>query len=236
MRDHTVSVHPPPFDYDHPGYRAAAAAEAKDQTRGHCRLCGSKRDYSALHAHHWTRCYPPPGETTANLLTPFCGDLCHDVAHLVCFYRAAGGEPEALCAALAETVATLLWRRPGAERLPASSVRVGQPRRIGSAAAEDRWGAFVIGRSRPRVGEVFRLLPRTCPECWDAVVTEVIGPRAGGWLVRKESLSKVRRRPDAEVRLMCVKRHAAQNRRMKLSASHPFDADPGLGVKRRSPA
>lgn len=204
-----VSVHPrPPFDYDHPVYRAAAEA-AKDQTGGHCRLCGIKRDYSALHAHHWTIFYPPPGETTANDLTPLCDDLCHDVAHLVRFYRAAGGAPEALCAALAEIVETLLWRWPGAERLPASSVRVGQPRRIGSAAAEDPWGAFVTGRSRPRVGEVFRLVPRTSPEGWDAVVTEVIGPRAGGWLVRKEFLAKVRRRPDAEVRLMCVKRHAA---------------------------
>ena len=145
MPDASLSVHPPQFDYDDPVFRTAADA-AKDRSAGHCQICGRKLP---LEAHHWARFYPPAAQTTAADLTGLCRN-CHIRQHLACFFENAGGSPEALCAALSETVATLLFR--GAARMPRSPMRVGWVVRV-----EGRWAALVTGASRPRIGEVFQL-------------------------------------------------------------------------------
>ena len=89
MPDATCSVHPPPFDYHHPAYRAAAA-KAKARSRGRCQVCGHE---APLHAHHWGRPpYPPPYLTTDADLTGLCRD-CHIKVHLGTFFESAGGSP-----------------------------------------------------------------------------------------------------------------------------------------------
>ena len=168
MPDAAFSVHPPPFDYHHPVYRAAAH-EAKARSRGRCQLCGRK---ATLHAHHWGRPYPPPHKTTAADLTALCL-CCHITAHLGIFFECAGGSPETFCAAVSETVATLLLRG----MLPASPSRVGRP-----VSGTDGWTALFT-RSRER---------------WQSVIViEVLDGQPGCWRVRKRFLcsNEVRRVP-----------------------------------------
>ena len=184
MPDALISVHPPPFDYRHPVFRAAAAEE-KARSRGHCRLCGRK---ALLQAHHWRRPpYPPPHKTTAADLMALCL-ICHITVHLGIFFESAGGSPETFCAAVSETVATLLLRG----MLPAS------PMRVGRAVWVEGWAALVTGTSRPYVGEIFALFLRK--EGWRTVaVTEVLDGQPGCWRVRKRFLrsDEVRRVPTA---------------------------------------
>ena len=188
MPDHPVSVHPPPpFNYNHDVYRAAASA-AKDQTHGHCRKCGRELP---LEAHHWTKGpYPPAHLTTADDLTAFCRD-CHDEAHDFRFLLNAGGSPEEYRKAGSETVATLLLRPEAVRR---SLMRVGR-----AVRCEGRWAALVTGGARPRIGEVFRLFMRSRREWQDVVVTEVLDGRPGCWRVRKRFLVT-----GDDVRPMCV--------------------------------
>ena len=169
-------VHPPPFDYRHAVYLAAATA-SKDRSDGHCQLCGRKLP---LEAHHWAKPYPPADLTTAADLTGLCRN-CHIKQHLACFFENAGGTPESFCAALSETVATLLLR--GATAMPRSPMRVGWAVRDAG-----RWAAFVTGESRPRIGEVFRLFLSTWDEWRTVVVTEILGGQPGCWRVRKRFL------------------------------------------------
>ena len=172
MPDHPVSVHPPPpFDYNHPVYRAAAEA-AKALSGGHCRKCGRKRP---LHAHHWTKGpYPPAHLTTADDLTALCRD-CHDEAHLNRFLHDAGVSQELYHAALSELVAQLV--RP---------VDDGRRLRVGWVVwFEGQWGAIVTGGSKPRVGEHFWLFLRSSRAWQNVVVTEVVDGRPGHWRVRK---------------------------------------------------
>ena len=192
MPDHPVSVHPPPFAYDDSVYRAAAEA-AKDQTHGHCRICGRELP---LEAHHWAKSYPPTHKTTANDLTALCGD-CHDTGHDFCFFLAAGGLPEEYRTACSETVATLLLRTEAVRR---SLMRVGR-----AVWCEGRWAALVTGGARPRCGEVFRLFMRTRREWRDVVVTEVLDGRPGSWRVRKRFLGV-----GDDVRPMCVNAGGAE--------------------------
>lgn len=174
MPDAAFRVHPPPFDYQHRVFRAAASEE-KARSRGRCRLCGRK---APLQAHHWGRPpYPPPHETTAADLTALC-PYCHITAHLGIFFESAGGSPETFCAALSETMATLLLRGT----LPASPMRVGRP------VWAEGWAALVTGRLRPHVGEIFALFLRS-REGWQAVaVTKVLDGQPGCWRVRKRFL------------------------------------------------
>lgn len=186
MPDAAFSVHPPPFDYHHSVYRAAAQ-EAKARARGRCRLCGRK---APLHAHHWGKPpYPPPHKTTAADLTALCL-CCHCTVHLGIFFECAGGSPETFCAAVSETVATLLLRG----MLPASPWRVGRP-----VEEAEGWTALVTGTSRPHVGEIFALYLRS-KERWRTVaVTEVLDGQPGCWRVRKRFLrsDEIRRVPTA---------------------------------------
>ena len=170
MPDHPVSVHPPPpFDYNHPVYRAAAEA-AKALSGGHCRKCGRKRP---LHAHHWTKGpYPPAHLTTADDLTALCRD-CHDEAHSFRFFLDAGGSPDDYRTAHSELVASLV--RP-----------FDDGRQVGRAVwFEGEWGALVTGRSRPRVDESFWLFLRSRRAWQNVSVTEVVDGRPGHWRVRK---------------------------------------------------
>ena len=174
MPDATFSVHSPPFDYQHPAYRAAAA-ETKAGSRGRCRFCGRK---ALLQAHHWGRPpYRPPHETTAHDLTALCL-YCHITVHLGILFEDSGGSPETFCAAVSETVATLLLR----------GMLVASPVRVGRAVWADGWAALVTGMSRPHVGENFALFLRS-KDAWRAVaVTEVLDGRPGCWRVRKHFL------------------------------------------------
>ena len=181
MPDAALSVHPPPFDYHHPVYRAAGD-ETKARSRGRCQECGRK---APLHAHHWGRPpYPPAHKTTAADLTALCS-FCHINAHLGIFFEVAGGSPATLCAALSETVATLLLRG----MLPAS------PMRVGRAVWAEGWAALVTGTSRPHAGEIFALFLRS-KEGWRPVaVTEVLDGQPGCWRVRKRFLHTDEVRP-----------------------------------------
>ena len=184
----SLSVHPPPFDYDDPVYVAAATA-AKARSDGHCQLCGRKLP---LEAHHWAKFYPPADQTTAADLTGLCRD-CHIKQELACLFENAGGGPPAvLCAAWSETVAILLHR--GAARMPRSPMRVG--RVVRSAG---RWIALVTGESRPCIDEVFRLFLISRGEWRTVVVTEVLDGQPGCWRVRKRFLNAA-----ADVRPMCI--------------------------------
>ena len=184
MPDAALSVHPPPFDYHHRVYRAAAAEE-KARSRGRCRLCGRK---ALLQAHHWRRPYPPPHKTKAADLTALCL-FCHITGHLGIFFEFAGGSPETFCAAVSEAVATLLLRG----MLPAS------PMRVGRAVWAEGWAALVTGTSRPHVGENFALFLRSKEGWQTVVVTEVLDGQPGCWRVRKRFLrpDEVRRVPTA---------------------------------------
>ena len=174
MPDAPISVHPPPFDYQHPAFRAAAAEE-KAGSRGRCRLCGRG---AVLHAHHWRKPpYPQPHKTTAADLTALC-IFCHINVHLGILFEDAGGSPEVFCAAVSEIVATLLL----GGMLPASRIRVGR------AVWAEGWAALVTGTARPHVGETFALFLRSKEE-WRAVaVTEVLDGQPGCWRVRKRFL------------------------------------------------
>ena len=193
MPDASPSVHPPPFRYDDPVYRAAAEA-VKDRSNGHCQLCGRKLP---LEAHHWARPYPPADQTTIADLTGLCRN-CHVKQHLAWLYENAGGSPEVLCAALSESVATLLLRGPAG--IPASPMRVGWPVRF-----KDRWAALVTGGTSPRIGEVFSLYLRTTRQWRDVVVTDVVDGRPGCWRVHKRFVDN-----GDEVRPMCVNTVRAQ--------------------------
>ena len=175
MPDATISVHPPPFCYHHPVYRAAAA-EAKARSRHHCQLCGRM---APLEAHHWSRPpYPPPARTTAADLTALCRD-CHIMQHLSCFFENAGGSAKTLCAAWSETVATLLLH----QHLPGSPMRVGR-----AVRAEGQWVALVTGGRRPAIGEVFALFLISRRQWRTVAVTEVLDGQPGCWRVRKRFL------------------------------------------------
>ena len=194
MPDASPSVHPPPFNYDHPVYRAAAAA-VTDSSDGHCQLCGRELP---LEAHHWARPYPPADQTTVADLTGLCRN-CHVRQHLAWLFENAGGSPETLSAAWSETVTTLLLRGPA--RMPGSPMRVGWP-----VWFEEQWAAIVNGESRPRRGEVVRLFLRSHHEWRTVVVTEVVGGRRQRWCVRKRWL----RGDGADIRLMCLDAVGAQ--------------------------
>ena len=181
MPDAALSVHPPPFDYHHPVYRAAGD-ETKARSRGRCQECGRK---APLHAHHWGRPpYPPAHKTTAADLTALCS-FCHIKAHLGIFFEVAGGSPATLCAALSETVATLLLRG----MLPAS------PMRVGRAVWAEGWAALVTGTSRPHAGEIFALFLRSKAVWRPVAVTEVLDGQPGCWRVRKRFLHTDEVRP-----------------------------------------
>ena len=181
MPDAALSVHPPPFDYHHPVYRAAGD-ETKARSRGRCQECGRK---APLHAHHWGRPpYPPAHKTTAADLTALCS-FCHIKAHLGIFFEVAGGSPATLCAALSETVANLLLRG----MLPAS------PMRVGRAVWAEGWAALVTGTSRPHAGEIFALFLRSKAVWRPVAVTEVLDGQPGCWRVRKRFLHTDEVRP-----------------------------------------
>ena len=174
MPDAACSVHRPPFDYHHPVYRAAAA-KAKARSGGRCQHCGRQ---AALQAHHWGKPpYPPPHKTTSADLTALCV-FCHIHAHLGILFESAGGSPDTFCAALSETVATLLL----SDMSPAS------PMRVGWAVWAEGWAALVTGTSRPHAGEAFALYLRSTDEWRTVVVTEVLDGRPGCWRVRKRFL------------------------------------------------
>ena len=179
MQDAPSSVHGPPFDYHHPGYRAAAA-EAKARSGGCCQLCGSK---TRLDAHHWGKRYPPPDRTTAADLTALCRD-CHRTLHLVTLFENAGGSPKDLCGAWSETLANLLilGRHP-----PRCPVRVGRP-----VWAGGQWVALVTGRWEPAIGEIFALFLRSKGVWRRVAVTEVLDGQPGCWRVRKQFLGNNR--------------------------------------------
>ena len=170
------SVHPPPFNYTHHVYRAAADG-ATARSDGHCQECGENLP---LEAHHWARRYLPAHETTADALTGLCR-TCHIKAHIGIFFKNAGGSPEVLCAAFSEIAATLL--HGGTAGLPGSPMRVGWAVRV-----KGRWAAFVTGESRPRIGEVFELFKHSMNQWQIVVVTEVLDGQPGCWLVRKRWL------------------------------------------------
>ena len=216
MPDASPSVHPAPFDYDHPTYRTAAAA-VKDGSDGHCRLCGRK---GPLEAHHWARPYPPADQTTIGDLTALCL-RCHIRQHLAWLFEDAGGSPETLCAAWSETVSTLLLR--GAAPMPRSPVRVGWP-----VMFRGQWAALINGESRPRRGEVFQLFMSTWNEWRTVVVTEVVDGRPERWRVRKRFLSV-----GDEVRSMCL--NAAYTEQPLPAAMRRAAADTGVGRDRRRP-
>ena len=196
----SLSVHPPPFDYDHPVFVASATA-AKARSAGHCQFCGRKLP---LEAHHWAKSYPPADKTTAADLTGLCRD-CHIIQDLACFFEnAGGGTPDVLCAAWSETVATLLHR--GSARMLRSPMRVGRV-----ARDEGGWIALVTGESRPRIGEVFRLFLISRDEWRTVVVTEILDGQPGCWRVRKRFLGAA-----DDVRPMCIAAAAgASSRRVK---------------------
>ena len=109
--------------------------------------------------------------------------------HLGIFFESAGGSPETFCAAVSETVATLLLRG----NRPAS------PMRVGRAVWAKGWAALVTGTSRPHVGENFALFLRSKEGWQTVVVTEVLDGQPGCWRVRKRFLrtDEVRRVPTA---------------------------------------
>ena len=175
-----------PFNYAHHVYRDAAD-DAKARSDGHCQICGRKLP---LEAHHWARRYLPAHETTADALTGLCR-TCHIKAHIAAFFENAGGSPEVLCAALSESVATLLLHG-GTAGLPGSPMRVGWAVRV-----EGQWAALVSGESRPRSGEVFAFFMQSRREWRIVVVTDVLDGQPGCWRVRK-------RWSDCGDRLMCL--------------------------------
>lgn len=188
MPDASSSVHPPPFNYDDPVYRAAAEAAAA-RSDGHCQLCGRKLP---LQAHHYSAPYLPADETTADALTALCRH-CHDNAHDFILVLNAGGSPQAFRAAWSETVASVLLA-PEAERMRRSLMRVGR-----AVWFDGAWAAIVTGGSRPRIGEAFRLFLRSKNQWRTVVVTAVVGGRPGCWRVRKQFLG-----PDDDVRAICI--------------------------------
>lgn len=209
MPDASLSVHPPPFNYEHPVF-VASATKSKARSSGHCQNCGRKRP---LEAHHWAKSYPPADQTTAADLTALCRE-CHIIQDLACFFEnAGGGTPDVLCAAWSETVATLL--RCGAARMPRSPMRVGRVARAGG-----RWIALVTGESRPCIGEVFRLFLISRDEWRTVVVTEVLDGQPGCWRVRKRFLDA-----DADVRPMCIAAaDGASSRRVKADGLRSLPA------------
>ncbi len=129
----TLSVHSPPFDYDHPIYRAARE-EALKSARGRCPICLRT---VPLEVHHRTVPYPPVAATTPDDLLALCS-VCHAIGHYIGFAIETGVSPQHLLAAVSESVASL--SRPSDDE-----------RRVGRALwFGDGWGWLVSGASRPR--------------------------------------------------------------------------------------
>lgn len=219
MPDAAFSVHPPPFDYHHPVY-LAAAHEAKARSRGRCRLCGRK---APLHAHHWGRPpYPPPHKTTAADLTALCL-CCHITAHLGIFFECAGGSPETFCAAVSETVATLLLRG----MLPASPSRVGRV----------VWGGRRLGRARHRHVETTRRRDLRALPPLEGKMAERRRDRSprrpAGMLARAQAVSLQQRGPSSADRATSSRRltrgHPAANRRDGTPTGWPSCRFTGTG-------
>ena len=117
--------------------------------------------------HHVDLRYPPAATITPDRLTALC-PLCHRVITLLRAFLSVGGGPARFLAILAAAL------QKAGDTVP----RTGRPRRIAG-----QWGAYVAGRSRPRVGEVIAL--RLRDGGWVPVtVTELVDGEPGRWRVR----------------------------------------------------
>ena len=154
--------YPRQYDYFHPNYRHARAG-ILTWARGVCQGCGYER---AEEAHHVDLRYPPAATITPDRLAVFCR-LCHRVITLLRVFRSVGGDPEQFLALVAADL------RKAGDSVP----RTGRPRRI-----DGRWGAYVGGSSRPRVGEDLKLFFRDGG--WDDfTVRAVVDGVPGRWRV-----------------------------------------------------
>ena len=163
----------PPYDYFHPNYRRIRA-EVRTWARGICRGCGFG---PAEQTHHFDWRYPPAATITADRITAFCR-ICHRVMTLLRQFLSVGGDPYKLLAIFEAAL----------ERAGDTVPRTGRPRRING-----RWGAYVGGSSRPRVGEVIRLTFRDGG--WQFfTVTGVVDGEPGRWRVRTEWRKAARKR------------------------------------------
>ena len=151
------------YDYFHPNFRRARAA-VRTWARGVCQGCGFG---PAVEVHHVDLRYPPAATITPDRLAAFC-PLCHRVITLLRAFLSVGGDPARFLAILAG----------GLQKAGDTVPRTGRPRRIAG-----RWGTYVGGRSRPRVGEVIKVTFRDGGwACF--TVTAVVDGEPGRWRVR----------------------------------------------------
>ena len=153
------------YDYFHPNYRRIRA-EVRTWARGVCRGCGFA---PAEQAHHFDWSYPSAATITADRIAVFCR-LCHRVMTELRRFLSVGGDPELFFAIVTAALAT------AGDTMP----RTGRPRRI-----DGRWGAYVAGTSRPRVGEVIKVTFRD--GSWrHLIVSGVVDGEPGRWRVRTQ--------------------------------------------------